>query len=242
MIKKSILPWRIPPDSSLSAALLLLFRNEKKSLNQKMSRFRVPIPYLQNLSTLFSMSYVDKFCRVGEFHSHHHYTALLWIGNCLPSSVRNMQSDVNKYVISACGWATLCIKKQLGNCQQKSPRCITHRGLKEFIYLIFMCHENSQNQISDTLESSFPNSWMAFSISSSRFALGFLLPETYWRISEGLIPIRLASGVIDMGNLSKKAQMSYLKDISSSGIARPISLYSSLATRRSLTAASTVEP
>lgn len=124
----------------------------------------------------------------------------------------------------------------------KSPRCVTHRGLKEFIYLIFMCHENSHNQNSDTLESSFPNSWMAFSISSSRFALGFLLPETYWRISEGFIPIRLASGVMDTGNLSKKAQMSYLKDISSSGIALPISLYSSLATRKSLTAASTVEP
>lgn len=122
MIKKSILPWRIPPDSSLSAALLLLFRNEKKSLNQKMSRFRVPIPYLQNLSTLFSMSYVDKFCRVGEFHSLHHYTALLWIGNCLPSSVRNMQSDVFKYVISACGRASLCEKIQLGNCQTKKPR------------------------------------------------------------------------------------------------------------------------
>lgn len=65
------------------------------------------------------MSYVDKFCRVGEFHSLHHYTALLWIGNCLPSSVRNMQSDVFKYVISACGRASLCRKKQLGNCQTK---------------------------------------------------------------------------------------------------------------------------
>lgn len=56
----------IPPDSSLSAALLLLFRNEKKFTNQKMSRFRVPIPYLQNLAALFSMSYVAKFCRVQD--------------------------------------------------------------------------------------------------------------------------------------------------------------------------------
>ena len=122
MIKKSILPWRIPPDSSLSAALLLLFRNEKKSQNKKMSRYRVPIPYLQNLSTLLSMSYVDKFCRVGEFHSLHHYTALRCVGNCLPSTMRNMQNEVPKYVISACGRATMCEKKvawQLPN--KKSP-------------------------------------------------------------------------------------------------------------------------
>lgn len=65
--KKSILPRRIPPDSSLSAALLLLFCNEKKFTNQKMSRFRVPIPQLQNLAVLLSMSYVAKFCRVQDF-------------------------------------------------------------------------------------------------------------------------------------------------------------------------------
>ena len=73
------------------------------------------------------MSYVDKFCRVGEFHSLHHYTALLWIGNCLPSSVRNMQSDVFKYVISACGRATLC---NLAIAKQKSHLRITRKWHK----------------------------------------------------------------------------------------------------------------
>lgn len=66
-LKNPFSPGEYPPDSSLSAALLLLFRNEKKFPYQKMSRFRVPIPYLQNLAALFSMSYVAKFCRVKDF-------------------------------------------------------------------------------------------------------------------------------------------------------------------------------
>lgn len=119
---------RIPPDSSLSAALLLLFRNEKKFPNQKMSRFRVPIPYLQNLAVLLSMSYVAKFCRVQDFRLCS--TTPPYAETAIASP---RQSGICR-AMSTSMWFRLavgrpCVRKSsLAIAKQKSPETLKSRG------------------------------------------------------------------------------------------------------------------